>query len=58
MTTQALTKTEQAVIDQEVRPWAKTIEVTRTAPGRKLLHVVAFKMKGFVTSRCWVIRNH
>lgn len=47
MATQALTKAEQAVIDQEVRPWAKTIEVTRTAPGRKLLRVVAFNEGDF-----------
>lgn len=47
MATQALTKAEQAVIDREVRPWAKTIEVTRTAPGRKLLRVVAFNEGDF-----------
>ena len=47
MATQALTKAEQAVFDQEVRPWAKTVEVVSAAPGRKLLRVVAFNEGGF-----------
>jgi uncharacterized repeat protein (TIGR04076 family) len=41
MVEQALTKAEQAVIDREMRPWAKTVEVISAAPGRKLLRVVA-----------------